>query len=111
MSGFKKKDSGCQVRKNAAQRTANEEKNKRTLQDCGITVTKKGEDESPTALNSFLPSQSIQVVNSFPRERIFSHLINSMLYKFLTYFYRLELKTMSLTFLKARESPYQKSEW
>ena len=57
MSGFKKKYSGCQVRKNAAQRTANEEKNKRTLQDCGITVTKKGEDESPTASNSFLPSQ------------------------------------------------------
>nr|XP_047129695.1 zinc finger MYM-type protein 5-like [Hydra vulgaris] len=56
-----KKDSGCQVRKNAAQRTANEEKNKRTLRDCGITVTKKGEDESPTASNSSLPSQSIQV--------------------------------------------------
>ncbi|XP_065643191.1 uncharacterized protein LOC136074905 isoform X1 [Hydra vulgaris] len=64
MSGFKKKDSGCQVRKNASQRTANEEKNKRTLQDCGITVTKKGEDESPSASNSFLPSQSIQVVGT-----------------------------------------------
>ncbi|XP_065674883.1 zinc finger MYM-type protein 5-like isoform X2 [Hydra vulgaris] len=64
MSGFKKKDSGCQVRKNAAQRTANEEKNKSILQDCGITVTKKGEDESPTASNSFLPSQSIQAVGN-----------------------------------------------
>ncbi|XP_065682459.1 zinc finger MYM-type protein 5-like [Hydra vulgaris] len=36
MFSFKKKDSGCQNRKNAANRTANEQENKRTLEDCGI---------------------------------------------------------------------------
>lgn len=64
MSSFKKKDSGCEVRKNAAQRTANEEKNKRTLQDCGFTVTKKGKEKSSTSLKSSLPSLATRVVSS-----------------------------------------------
>lgn len=75
MSSFKKKDSGCQVRKNAAQRTANEEKNKRTLQDCGVTVTKKGEEKSPTASNSSLPSQVTRVVSSCCFQILFTNFI------------------------------------
>ncbi|XP_065681915.1 uncharacterized protein LOC105845198 [Hydra vulgaris] len=71
MFTFKKKDSGCQNRKNAANRTANEQKNKRTLEDCGIQV-KKNDGDRPTVsrLISINSSQSRQAfgIDSFEND-------------------------------------------